>query len=107
MSKKIRTIKLPMQITGLSDGLSVPCSVCYELPKFDYIVDDAFWNKLVPKRWRTGVICLGCLDKIAWHEGLNVGKHLLFVQFTGLETTVILRPEKIFIAGDDKHWTDC
>lgn len=103
--KAKKKIHLPVQVTGLSNGLSIPCSVCHDTPKFDYIVEDGIWNKLIPKPWRTGVVCLGCLDLLGYKQGINVADHLLFVQFTGIEKTVVLRVDKIFVAGDEKHWT--
>ncbi len=79
---------------GISDGLTLPCSICGLVPKFDYTVTDLFWNKVVPKKWSTSVICLGCLDKLSY--GYDLGSVLIKVQFTGIGRTIVLKPKEIF-----------
>jgi len=93
---KIYTIERGQWIPGVSDGLTLPCGVCGKIPKFDYKVDSDFWRKVVDKKHRLGVVCLPCLDKLASNKGLDVGKHLIDVQFTGIGKTIELLPDKIF-----------
>jgi len=81
---------------AISDGLTLPCYICREIPKFDYSVDHAFWKEVVEKKYRLGVICLPCLDKLATAKGLNLSKHLIEVQFTGIKKTIVLVPTKVF-----------
>lgn len=93
---KIYNIDENNWIAGVSDGLTLPCEICGKIPKWDYRVDDDFWRKVVPDKYRLGVICLGCLDKLASKKGLDIAKHLIDVQFTGLGKTIELTPHKIY-----------
>ena len=83
-------------IAGVSDGLTLPCGICGKIPKWDYRVDDDFWRKVAPHKHRLGVICLGCLDKLASEKGLDIAKYLIDVQFTGINKTIELVPSKIY-----------
>ena len=81
---------------GISNGLTLPCGICDRVPPFDYGVDSEFWNLIVPNEHRRGVICLPCLDKLAFDKGHDVSTHLEFVQFTGIGKTIELKPSRIF-----------
>jgi hypothetical protein len=72
---------------AVSDGLSLPCSDCGRLPRWDYHVTEDFW-----RRWGDGpnVLCLPCLDKRCGGDGL--AEALEEVQWTGPGHTVVLRP---------------
>jgi len=96
MMIKIYNITKGNWIAGVSDGLILPCRICGKVPKFDYRVDDAFWKRVVDKKDRTWVICLPCLDKLASDKGLDVAKHLIDVQYTGIGKTIELTPSKIY-----------
>jgi len=93
---KIYHLKRGNWMRGVSDSLTLPCRICRKVPKFDYIVKDAFWRKVVDKKDRTWVICLPCLDKLAFDKGLDVAKHLIFIQYTGIGKTIELIPTKIY-----------
>ena len=75
---------------AVSDGLSLPCSDCGELPRFDYAVADAFWRQWVPGPERLSVVCLPCLDRRCGGRGLVDA--LEEIQWTGTGHTVVLRP---------------
>jgi hypothetical protein len=79
---------------GVSDGLSLPCSDCGEVPRFDYRVVEQFWQ-----RWGDGpnVVCLPCLDKRCSGQGL--ASALEQVQWTGSGHTVVLVPERRYEYG--------
>ncbi len=81
---------------AISDGLTLPCGVCDRVPYFDYRVDSEFWNLIVHEPHKRGVICLPCLDKLAFVKGHDVSTHLEFVQFTGIGKTIELKPTRIF-----------
>lgn len=81
---------------GISDGLSLPCCVCHLSVAFDYGVDDAFWQAIVPEEYRRSVVCLSCLATLASARGLQIEKHLKFVQFVGMGETIILLPDSIY-----------
>lgn len=76
---------------AVSDGLALPCSDCGHLPRFDYHVTEAFWQKWAGAD-QLNVICLPCMDKRSGGEGL--GEALQEVQWTGSGHTVVLRPER-------------
>lgn len=74
---------------GVSDGLTLPCGACGELPRFDYQVSDHLWRSVVPEGLQAGVVCLPCLGELA---GPTLAEHLREVQYTGRSFTVVLRP---------------
>lgn len=80
---------------AVSDGLTIPCADCGEIPKFDYRVADEFWNEWVEPPGKTGVVCLPCLDNRC--KGVGLADALQEVQFTGTGVTVILKPESAWI----------
>lgn len=75
---------------AVSDGLTLPCCDCGEVPLFDYRVSDEFWRMWVPGAERTGVVCLPCLDSRC--EGVGLAEALAEVQWTGTAHTVVLTP---------------
>lgn len=78
---------------AISDGLTLACADCGEVPRFDYSVTPEFWRLHVPdKPDRLGVVCLPCLDDRCGGEGL--AEALIEVQWTGTGHTVVLRPER-------------
>lgn len=81
---------------GISDGLTLPCAQCGIVPVVDYIVDDDFWQRVVPAYWRLGVVCLSCLSQLAATQELTVGEHLVFVQLTEIGTTCVLVPQALY-----------
>lgn len=72
---------------AVSDGLSIPCEDCGQIPRFDYRVTDEFWAKYGRT---TGVVCLPCLDIRC--NGEDLADALLEVQWTGTKHTVVLEP---------------
>jgi hypothetical protein len=81
---------------AISDGLTLSCPYCGLIPHIDYRVDDVFWKKVVPKEYRTGVVCLSCLDRIASEVGEDISYHLIETQFTGLNKTLIMKLIKTY-----------
>lgn len=75
---------------AVSDGLTVACADCGELPRFDYRVTEEFWSQWVPGPERLSVVCLPCLDRRS--GGCNLAQSLLEVQWTGTGHTVVLTP---------------
>lgn len=80
---------------AVSDGLTLPCVDCGEVPDFDYHVSDEFWRTWVKPPDRTSVVCLPCLDDRC--NGVGLAEALKGVQFTGDGHTVILKPESAWI----------
>lgn len=83
--------------SGISDGQVLPCGVCGIIPKYEFLVDDDFWREVVAEKDRLGVVCLPCFDELAALKGLDVSEHLIEVQFTGKEQTIILIPTKVYL----------
>ena len=96
MNIQITHIKHGNWAAGVSDGLTLACAICGNIPKFDYKVKDVFWREVVDKKDRTDVICLPCLDKLAVEKGLDMAQYLEDVQYTGIGKTIELLPSKIF-----------
>lgn len=94
--KKIIKLSRDNWMPAISDGLTLPCSICDRIPPFDYSVDSKFWNLIVDDAYKRGVICLPCLDKLAFDKGHDISTHLESVQFTGIGKTIELLPSRIF-----------
>jgi len=80
---------------AVSDGLTLACHDCGEVPRFDYRVEEEFWERWVPGPERTSVVCLPCLDRRCGGQGL--GEALISVHWTGTGHTVCLVPERVVI----------
>ena len=91
--KIIRVVNKDKWPDGVSDGLQLACGICDMVPSFDYTVFDQFWNTVVPKEYKNGVVCLRCLSFLAAEKGLRITGNLIKVQFTGTNETIVLTPE--------------
>lgn len=80
---------------GVSDGLTLPCVACGQVPKFDYRVSDAVWDELVPSRHKRDVVCLPCLDAWAALRGIDISGGIIDLQFTGAGKTVVFEPTRL------------
>lgn len=85
---------------GVSDGLSIPCMRCGEIPAVDHFVDDAFWDDVARPHERKNVLCLECLCRD--HEG--VADHLKQVQVINGGVTVVLRPIQVVDHATGRSW---
>lgn len=86
---------------GISNGLTLSCSDCNEIPRYDYRVSNEFWQRHVSGKAKLGVICLPCLDLRCGGEGLAWA--LLEVQWTGTGHTVLLEPTQrhVYLVKND------
>jgi hypothetical protein len=76
---------------AVSDGLTLPCNDCGQVPRFDYNVTDEFWKLHVSDRPAyLSVVCLPCLDKRC--GGVGLADALNEIQWTGTGHTVVLKP---------------
>jgi hypothetical protein len=75
---------------AVSDGLSLACSDCGQVPRFDYHVSEDFWRRWVPGPDHLGVVCLACLDKRC--RGVGLAEALEQVDWTGTGHTIRLAP---------------
>ena len=50
---------------GIPTSLVCKCPYCGKIPEVDYVIEDKLWFRVVPKKYRTGVVCLGCFSKLA------------------------------------------
>lgn len=89
-SERQKAIEVGEWPPAVSDGLSLPCHDCGDIPRFDYRVTHEFWRLHVPGPEHPGVVCLPCLDRRCDGEGL--AEALLEVQWTGTGHTVVLTP---------------
>jgi hypothetical protein len=78
---------------SVSDGLTLACSDCGEVPRFDYHVTEQFWRRWVPDEpARLSVVCLSCLDRRC--GGIGLAEALEQVTWTGTGHSVVFRPER-------------
>lgn len=85
---------------AVSDGLS-RCQRCSDRPIIDYQVDSAVWAQVVPWHMQLGVLCLRCLDIMAGEQNVDIGPHVVEMQFVGQFSTVILVPALTIVREDD------
>lgn len=90
--KYIQPMKIYKWRAGIPTSLVCRCPYCQKTPKIDYIVDDRFWKKTIPKKYRTGVICLKCLANISKECFYHIEK--IYYACKGI--TLKLRIEKIY-----------
>ena len=82
---------------GVSDGLSLPCKLCGCNTNYDYKVTDTLWHSVVPDHAKRDVVCLDCLDHLTKEHGhTSLSLHLIEIQYTGINETIILKPETGF-----------
>jgi hypothetical protein len=81
---------------GVSDGLVSPCKLCCRIPEFDYLLKDEVWDDIVSENDRRDVICLPCLDRLAFAKRIDFAESLKQVQFTGHGQTIVLTPTAFF-----------
>jgi len=85
---------------GVSDGLTLNCSICGEVPNFDYCIKDELWDEIVPKDFRRGVICLPCFAELALKKGVDakvLGEGMERIQFCAPGLTVEFIPANVFV----------
>jgi len=83
-------------IESVSDGLRLRCPYCKKIPDIDYIVDGKIWNELIPKKYRYGVVCLRCIDKLASEQGIDITNYIKKIYFIGEYKTLELKLSKIY-----------
>lgn len=87
---------------AVSDGLTIPCMRCGEIPAIDYRVDDDFWRKVARPRERKNVVCLDCLC----HDHEDVAEHLEEVQVINGGVTTVLKPVQTVNHATGRHPAD-
>jgi len=83
--------------------LSCKCPYCHKIPEIDYIVDDKFWKRIIPKKYRTGVVCLSCFYKLTRpiHSSDECFSHIRKIYYACKGITLKLKIEKIFRNPDE------
>lgn len=76
---------------GVSDGLTIPCMRCGEIPAVDYRVDDDFWREVARPHERKNVVCIECLCRD--HDG--VVNHLEEIQVINSGSTSVFKPTRV------------
>jgi hypothetical protein len=77
---------------AVSDGLTLPCWRCGNVPMFDWQVEGSVWAAVVPIDQRLNVMCLSCFDAMAAELCPDWPISLQEVQFTGMGVTIGLWP---------------
>lgn len=82
---------------GVSDGLSLPCSVCGEHTDIDYRASDDSW-RIVTRNLGVGdplgVICLACFMAAMRSQGLNAAVCVQEIQLAHPEVTRVFLPSR-------------
>lgn len=82
---------------GVSDGLVLPCAICGKTDiRFDYVVKDEFWERVVPRDCKSDVVCLECLDELSQRAGEDLPSNVVSLQFVGTEYTIEFFPANVF-----------
>jgi len=69
------------------DGLVSPCVRCKKHPvRLDYIVDDHYWKRVVPKKQQNDVVCWDCLNELDAMNGGVPSKEIRRIWLTGKGT---------------------
>ncbi len=63
------------------------CKACGRPDKFNFSVRDDIWERVVPEKLRSNVVCLSCFDDFAHRRGVNyagaLGERFYFVGSRG------------------------
>jgi hypothetical protein len=59
------------------------CRVCARPDKFDFTIPQDVWERVVPARYVTGVVCLYCFDDFAELAGVPYAASLREIWFAG------------------------
>jgi len=88
-------------LEGVSDGLTLPCSICGKHTRYDYKIKDYMWEKVVPSNIKRNVICLSCLDELFQRNKDYVGKYIECLQYTSCNHTTVFSPTSVVIYNGD------
>ena len=80
---------------SISDGLSLPCKMCGNVPRFDYRAQDDLWRMVVPEECRLWVVCLPCFDKVACSKSISIARGIVNIQYTGIGKTICFVPFRV------------
>ncbi len=81
------------QREGVSDGLSLPCSVCDHHTQIDYHATDESWESITSNHGnRLGVICLECFIDLLLQHGMEPAECIERVDVIGKAATRVFRP---------------
>ena len=100
ISKVEKNDKWPEAIT---DGLTLPCSICHNYTNIDYGVSDEFWRKVthgMGSDVRLGVVCLDCLIRMSDEESVALEN----IQIVVGEMNIECVPKNIFIYKNKSKW---
>lgn len=59
------------------------CKVCNRVDRMNFHVDDEVWNRVLPKHYAEGVVCLSCFDFFASAKGIGYEDAVKDVIFVG------------------------
>jgi len=100
------------QRDGVSDGLSLPCSVCHQQTQIDYHATDESWENITQVHEhgdKLGVICLECFIDLLLQYGLEPSACIERVDIIGKTDTRVFLPEatpdpRIVHGEDTSDW---
>jgi hypothetical protein len=92
-SKKRRADSLARGASS-KEGARQTCKVCGREDKFDFHVPDAIWSAIVPRAFRTNVVCLCCFDDFAFEKDRDFSGHLEVLYFAGRQEALVFKRAK-------------
>ncbi len=76
------------------------CKVCGQPNPFGYDLPDEIWLAIVPDEFHEGgIVCLGCLDWLAWRKGISYLPYLQELCYVGRDDAVTLHVIRIEAAN--------
>lgn len=85
---------------GISDGLSLPCSICHRHPYIDYHATDPSWNLVTRKHGqgnRLGVICIECFIYLLRKYGKDPARCIESIQVPGRSATAVFDRGRVVV----------
>lgn len=69
-------------------GFPQRCKVCGRVDHMNFHISDKKWKQVIPKQYRTRVVCLSCFDHFASskgidYQGIDYHTHIYDVIFVG------------------------
>lgn len=68
---------------ALARKMEATCKHCHHRSAFDFTVNDALWNRVVPIRLRCKVVCLICFDRFAARKKIDYRRSIRVLYFAG------------------------
>jgi len=99
MNKKYKIKKFKPSVPS---PLLCHCPYCGKIPSFDYIVSSEIWYKIIPKKYKCGVVCLRCFDKLAQEKKIDWIPHFKSMFFANNKVSIRFKIKEIYFDALNK-----